>query len=293
MNEDPEQTSPPQLRQRGTGRERSIVRREVATAAAKALIGAVPYVGTALNEALFETRSRIKQERLHRFFALLREYFLEHGISDAYLERCGTEQFGDLLESVLLQVQRTRSRKKVIWFRNLLVNQISPGHAVDHGDPELLSSILATLSDTEVVILDRMRLTSENGSWEANARQLRSKARLRRLLMDVDMYRNTGRAVDELVQAEMRYHEALSTETTGTTPSIALKECAPLFTCEYYGISEEEFRYCLQHLVSSALLADRSHEYDAAALSITTIAGLGKQLLESILLPDGKEKGAP
>ena len=33
----------------------------------RGLVGAIPYVGTALNEAIFDFRSRLKQERLEKF----------------------------------------------------------------------------------------------------------------------------------------------------------------------------------------------------------------------------------
>ncbi|WP_427339603.1 hypothetical protein [Caloranaerobacter sp. DY30410] len=40
----------------------------------KGLIGAIPVVGTALNEAIFECRSRVKQKRVNNFIIELKKY---------------------------------------------------------------------------------------------------------------------------------------------------------------------------------------------------------------------------
>jgi hypothetical protein len=76
----------------------------------KGVIGAVPYVGTALNEIIFDARSRLKEDRLNSFFAEVAEEverLSEESIDHDYLK---SEEFSDLIEG-RLRSSRSRPRQ--------------------------------------------------------------------------------------------------------------------------------------------------------------------------------------
>jgi hypothetical protein len=97
----------------------------------KSLFGAIPVAGQLFNEIFFEKRSRVKQERYNSFTQLLIDFFLEH--PDVNIHNANTEEFGDLFESVLLRVGKTKAGEKHKRFRDILVNQmINPETNIDN-----------------------------------------------------------------------------------------------------------------------------------------------------------------
>ena len=61
----------------------------------KGLIGAIPFAGTAINEAVFEARSRIKQNRINTFIENFGEYLNQFKEEDLNLEQIKNDDFGD------------------------------------------------------------------------------------------------------------------------------------------------------------------------------------------------------
>lgn len=86
----------------------------------KSIFGAIPCVGTALDEVLFECRSRVKQNRINNFVLQLCQYIKEHN-ETINLEYVKSEQFGDILESIFREVLRTGVQDKLDRFKKILV----------------------------------------------------------------------------------------------------------------------------------------------------------------------------
>lgn len=262
----------------------ALVRQEISASVIRSIVSAIPYIGPALNEALFETRSRIKQQRINRFFELLMAYFEEHGNTGVDLSECETEEFGDLLERTLLNVSRNRSEAKAIWFRNILINQITTNHEIEKS--ELFAELLDSLKDKQVKILEAMRTISHNGVWQANAERLLNEAKLKELMSELDLRRGTGQVVSQdRIEAEVRYHKGHVAESEAEMASYA-----HVFDCAHFGCSQDEFQYYLQGLTNRALLIDLSHKYEATTLSVLKTTHLGEELLEYIML--SSEPGA-
>src|SRR5215471_13023112 len=78
--------------------------REYALGVIKGAIGAIPFVGTLLNEVAFEARSRVKQRRLEAFFGEVAQSVRE--LSEAKIDReyLASEEFSDLFEDVATKV---------------------------------------------------------------------------------------------------------------------------------------------------------------------------------------------
>ena len=72
----------------------------------RGLVGAIPCVGTALNEAIFDLRARLKQERLEKFVEKLAGVLktLDTAkVDTAYIQ---SEEFVDFLEDVLIRAAK-------------------------------------------------------------------------------------------------------------------------------------------------------------------------------------------
>lgn len=126
---------------------RSDVAKEIAISAVKSVVGVVPWIGQALNEALFDCRGRIKQERLNAFFsdvAVRVEQLGEEKIDKQYIT---TDEFSDFIEQIAKRVADNRNQKKRSIYSSLLIAGVC-----GHRPPELSSTflgILEEISDSE------------------------------------------------------------------------------------------------------------------------------------------------
>ena len=78
----------------------------------RSILGTVPLFGTALNEAFFDLRARLKHERLERFIEDLAKnvHSLEtEKIDTGYIH---SEEFVDFLEDVLIRANENQSGRK-------------------------------------------------------------------------------------------------------------------------------------------------------------------------------------
>jgi hypothetical protein len=255
----------------------ALTKQELRAAAIRSIVGAIPYIGPALNEAIFETRSRIKQQRINHFVDLLIQYFEQHGNEGVNLALCETEEFSDLLERTLTNVARSRSVDKALWFRNILINQVTTGNEVEKS--ELCAEILDSLKDKQVKILDGFKIISNNGVWEANAERLRSEAKLEELMEEMDLRRETGRSVSSVTEIEVKFHQAAINRSRSK-----MVNHSRVFDSANYGCSSDEFQYYLQDLTNKSLLIDLSHKYGATPLSVLKTTNLGNDLLTYIML---------
>jgi hypothetical protein len=96
----------------------------------RSAIGGIPVIGTLLNEALFDGRSRLKQARINKFILLLQEYIEQTNEEEINVEYLKSEEFSDLFESILKRVVLARSEKKLKIFKQILIGQFENNSAV-------------------------------------------------------------------------------------------------------------------------------------------------------------------
>ena len=134
----------------------------------RGLVGAIPYVGTLLNEAIFEGRARLKQERLERFVEYLAENLqtLESDKIDvAYIQ---SAEFVDFLEDVLIRAAKVRAEEKRKKLAAVLAGRLQHAKGTPFDDRFL--DLLVSLSDTQVRILaEHLRAAEERERAEENA----------------------------------------------------------------------------------------------------------------------------
>lgn len=125
-------------------------KKELTISCVKSIFGVVPYVGTALDELIFEYNGRIRQKRLTHFLEILSNYFTED--SEANIENIQTEDFNDLFESVLKRVVTTKSTLKMERYRDILIKELrNPTKESELIDIYL--DLISSLSEEELIIL--------------------------------------------------------------------------------------------------------------------------------------------
>lgn len=129
----------------------------------RGLVGAIPYVGTALNEAFFDLRARIKQKRLEEFVAYLADNLqtLETDkIDTAYLQ---SEAFVDFLEDVLIRAAKAKGEEKRRKLAAVLAGRLqhSEGTSIDDHFDDRFLDLLLSLSEVQVRILSKHAQATE------------------------------------------------------------------------------------------------------------------------------------
>jgi hypothetical protein len=223
----------------------NIDKKEILVSTVKALFGAVPFGGTALNELFFEYNGQLKQKRLNKFVEILSDNFTEE--SGIKLENIKTEDFNDLFESVLRRVVRTKSELKLQRFKDILIKQlINPTEHSELNDHYL--ELISTLTEEEITILYNHRhftLEYEDKITELN----RHKSNLGSLEKQLKEER--------VVIGQSKFQEPYERLT------ITHKKCkeyidslAKFKTAEYYELTENVFMFYKQRLFSKGLLID-------------------------------------
>ena len=131
----------------------------------RGLVGAIPYVGTALNEAIFDFRARLKQERLEKFveeLASILQTLESDKIDVAYIQ---SAEFIDFLEDVLVRAAKVRAEEKRRKLAAVLAGRLQHAEGTPFDDRFL--DLLVHLSDTQVRILaEHLRVAEERGKSE-------------------------------------------------------------------------------------------------------------------------------
>lgn len=142
----------------------------------RGLVGAIPCVGTALNEAIFDLRARLKQERLRKFVdelaGILRTLEVDK-VDAAYIR---SEDFVDFLENVLIRAARTRADEKRKKLAGVLAGRFQCAERTLFDDRYL--DLLLSLSDLQVRILaEHLRAAKEREKSKKDATDANSKYR--------------------------------------------------------------------------------------------------------------------
>ena len=117
----------------------------------RSLLGAIPFVGTALNEAIFDLSARLKQVRLEKFVEELDRNLraLEADkIDTAYIY---SEEFVDFLEDVLIRAAKTRAEEKRKKLAAVLAGRLQHAKSTPFDDRFL--DLLLSLTEIQVRIL--------------------------------------------------------------------------------------------------------------------------------------------
>ena len=138
----------------------------------RGLVGAIPYVGTLLNEAIFEGRARLKQERLEKFVEYLADSLQTVEFDKIDVAYVHSAEFVDFLEDVLVRAAKVRAEEKRKKLAAVLAGRLQHAEGTPFDDRFL--DLLIALSDIQVRILaEHLRAAEkrENTGEDAKHRQ--------------------------------------------------------------------------------------------------------------------------
>lgn len=123
-------------------------------------IALIPGAGGFLNEIIFNQRARLKQKRINSFIVALSDYLIEYDIENFDTSKVDSEYFGDIFETVLLNVAMTSSESKRKRFKTILGREfISPSND-DYKNTFI--NLVQELSENQIIFLSKYYKDSEN-----------------------------------------------------------------------------------------------------------------------------------
>lgn len=224
---------------------KKIDKKEILISTAKSIFGEIPFVGTALNELFFEYNGTIKQKRLNTFIEILTEYFSEN--SEVNIENIKTENFNDIFESVLKRVVTTKSKLKLIRFRDILINELkNPTSETEL--IEIYLDLITSLSEEELIILYSHKYFDINYEKELEGLN-HSKTQFNAVI--------DRRKKETIIIERSRYEEEyLRLKSRIAELEKKLNPLEKYRTPDFYKLTEEKFFFYKQRLFSKGLLYD-------------------------------------
>lgn len=258
--------------------------KEIGVSIRKLLLSSVPGIGQFIDEIFFELRSRIKQERLNNFVELLSESLTNNGIVD--VENLKSEDFGDLLESVLKRVVQTKSKEKHKRFRDVLLNYIKgTGGEIEHS--EILLDLISSTTEIEIKILYQHKLYDNvfdrNTKIVEEAKRIifASESQLKK--EELDKQRGYANNHSKLVsQIEEAHKKRIQAENE-------MQKYSEFRMAKYFALTEDEYLFYKQILFAKGLIVDtgmalqNNSSFGYSPFSFTTITQFGKEFIEFIL----------
>lgn len=134
--------------------ESSLVLKEIGIGAVKAAMNAIPYVGAALSEAIFEIPNRIAQQRKENHLNAVIQVLQAIGEDSIDLDFIKSEDFSDLLQSILRKITLKNAAEKANFFKNLTVASMLKGRSQQSIDWQFrYIEIIADLNESEMRLL--------------------------------------------------------------------------------------------------------------------------------------------
>ena len=226
---------------------------ELAISFTKSLLGAVPYIGSGLNEVIFEYRSRVKQERINRFVNELSNFFESINPQDIDLENIKKDEFGDIFESILKRVSLNKSNEKLKRFKKILINEILNPSKNDFAENYL--DLIEKINEIQIKILfcHRKLITGDYQYYiEKQDTLIRKNKKLKVELSENKGFKNKGYA------SNVTKLERLINNTIKDLEKVEniINNFNKYKTSEFYNISHGDYIYYVQDLVAKSLLID-------------------------------------
>jgi len=228
---------------------------DIAITSVKSVLGMIPYFGTALNESIFEHRSRVKQKRINDFVQSLSDYIQELNLEAPSSNHISSDEFGDIFEAIIRKISETSNKEKATRFKLILANQI-----LNPAIPDFIETyidLIAKLNEIQIQIL---------------ASHHNNKPHLNEVKIDLNNAENKLKKLKDIGK-ELRVKAEKGVITKGESitenmKDIAKAELAIIKTnerakniqkfreCSFYGINDGDFLFFKQDLVSKGLLRD-------------------------------------
>lgn len=134
--------------------ESALVLKEIGIGAVKAAMNAIPYVGAALSEAIFEIPNRIAQHRKENHLNAVIQELQAISENSIDLDFIKSEDFSDLLQSILRKITLKNAAEKANFFKNLTVASMLKVRSQQPVDWQFrYIEIIADLNESEMRLL--------------------------------------------------------------------------------------------------------------------------------------------
>lgn len=123
----------------------------------KSTLEQIPIVGRIMSDSLFEYRGKLKQNRINEFVEILKDP-LQNANPQIEIDAIKSEDFSDLFENVLKHTSQTRSKTKLVAFKNILLKGMRSKSEIEYAEifSQLLFQIHEKLAERIMFWLPRM-----------------------------------------------------------------------------------------------------------------------------------------
>jgi hypothetical protein len=246
--------------------------KELIESTAKSIFGVVPFGGALLDEIFFEYNGRIKQNRLNNFIQILADNFTED--ADINLDNIKTEDFNDLFEAVLRRVVQTKSKLKLLRFKDILIKELNnPSEKAELIDHYL--DLISSLTEEEIIILYNHRHFTDEFEEEINElnrlkdnlHSLENQIKNQRLTIGESEFKKPQETVRLKLEKKKKYIDSF----------LKYKKA------DFYDLSENSFIFYKQRLFSKGLLIDnRSNRVGNLPFGHMGITEFGNEFIDFI-----------
>jgi len=138
--------------------------KETGVTIVKSLFGAIPYVGSALDEVFFGHFSRLRQNRINRFVEEFERYLKSHDLSNIDTNDMKSEHFIDAFTEIISSIAKTSSERKIEYFKRILTRLVIVPIGKNDFLPTFLD-ILEKVNETEIMILEYFYKLDNDGVY--------------------------------------------------------------------------------------------------------------------------------
>lgn len=142
--------------------ENNTTNQEIAIGVAKGLFGTIPWVGSAINEAIFDVRARIKQNRFELFVNQIRDDLSNLTQESINRDFLNSEEFIDILEKAINKAIKSKHTEKIAIFSKIISTSIQKGEITDYDNELSFMDIIDNLTIHELVILKHLNSKQTN-----------------------------------------------------------------------------------------------------------------------------------
>lgn len=260
--------------------DKELAKKEYGVAVIKGLLATIPFVGTFINEIIFDARSRIKQERVNSFIAEFSNFIEHKSEITQKINKIDEEKFSDVFEEILVSASKTSATYKIAIFKQILVKQFD---LCNETTDEAIRFINLTNSITlhQFNILTKFNSLSDKVLlYKVKIIEAENEIAESKPLLQKEIRRATQGSANSRLTYENRINKA---EESIRSKTKALNENINPSNNELYGLTREEYLIEIHDLIGKGLIQDLALETSfIKPLELFKITIFGRKYIEYV-----------
>lgn len=257
-----------------------IDKKEIGISVIKSALGAAPYVGTLLNEIVFNYRSRIKEKRLLEFVKQLEQSIAELQDNDINYEYLKSDEFSDILEEIFKKISTTSSSEKSARFKKILIGEMTATLHTDHKLTFL--DITNSITEKQIEILkEHSTIGKSIGKYYKDIELLNNQIPdLIKTISNEKSIASRGYKNDPIL-----FEKRLKLMTREVNRKMkGVKQAEPKRYGKHYNVSQDQYNLLVQDLISKGLLVDIGIGItNLNPFQIVEVTSFGKEYLKYLM----------